>query len=148
MDRAPPPQARRPIAPLAVAATVVVAPPRRRGPVHPGALAVALVVAAVALVFNSPLQELLDLPNAGSWRFLGLWAEGGAIAAVLGMVYRNPGLAWFGAGAFFVVSLAMSPWVWAGHFASVFLMAAVAAWQLRLRALEPPRPRGWMAVPA
>jgi|SRR5688572_1240988 len=145
MDRAPPPKARSPIAPLA-AATVVASPPRKGGSVHPAALAVALVAAGAAIVLNSPLLDWLGLAPASAWHFVGFWAEAGAVAAVLGMAYRNPALAWAGAGTFFVMSLALSRWVWPGHLVSIALLGAVAAWHLRLRTLEPPRPGGWLPV--
>jgi hypothetical protein len=140
------------MAPLAVAATVLAPPPARRQPDASGiglaAWGVALVACAAAVALNSPLAEALDLPHQDAWAFLGFWAEGGSVLAVLGMAFRKPPVAWSGAGAFFAFSLALARSVWPGHLVSLALLAAVAAWNLRLRALEPPRPRGWTPLPS
>ena len=155
MARAPPPQARRTIAPLAVVATVAAPaaaaarrPPAAYAGVNVGAWAVALSACLAAIVLNSPLVGAVGMPHEEAWVFLGFWAEAGCVLAVLGMGFRQPALAWSGAGLFFGFSLVLAHLVWAGHFVSLVLMVAVAAWHMRLRALQPPRqaPGVWMPV--
>lgn len=132
MDRARPSQARRPMVPLAVAATVVQAAPSRRAEVPVGSVAVALAVLLAAFVINSPLPGQVGLDWA--WRFLGFWGELASLAALLGMLFRQPALAWSGAGVFFAVALMLLGEAWAGHLAALTLVGAVAAWQLRRQA--------------
>jgi hypothetical protein len=123
--------------PLAAVATVVqalpaqpaAAAPRREVPA--GSIAIALVVMAGALVVNSPLMDLAHVEHRWAWGFLGFWAELGGLAVVLGMLFRQPVLAWVGAALFFFVALALSGPVWIGHPFALALVGAVAAWQMR-----------------
>lgn len=135
MDRARPPQARRPMVPLAAVATVVQSlpaqPPAPRQGVPAGSIAIALAVMAGALAINSPIMDLADVENRWAWGFLGFWAELGGLAVLLGMLFRQPVLAWVGAAVFFFVALALSGPVWIGHPFALALIGAVAAWQMR-----------------
>lgn len=162
MDRASPSKARRPIAPLALAGTVLqppsysplppyppysavpplssLPPPAQPAPIPPvgppvrpplAAILIALGVMAAGVVVNSPLMGALGVEHRWTWGFLGFWAEVGGLAALLGMLFRQPTLAWVGAGAYFAIALAVSSVVWAGHIPALALIGAVAAWHLR-----------------
>lgn len=149
MDCKRPPQARRPMVPLAVAATVVQALPPRppaRPAVPIGSVAVALAVVAAAFVVNSPLMGQWGVEHRWAWGILGFWGEVGGILALLGMLFRQPAIAWIGASVFLVAALVLSGIVWAGHPLALALLAAVAAWQMRrqARADQEMRAQGWL----
>lgn len=136
--------------PLAVAATVVQALPPRppAGParVPIGSVAVALAVLAAGFVVNSPLMGQSGVDHRWAWGILGFWGEVGGILALLGMLFRQPAIAWIGAAVFLVAALALSGVVWAGHPAALALLGAVAAWQMRrqARADQELRAQGWL----
>ncbi|MHB1262183.1 MAG: hypothetical protein ACYC2H_10775 [Thermoplasmatota archaeon] len=147
MDRARLSQARRPMVPLAVAATVVQAAPSRRAEVPIVSIAIALAVLGVAFAINSPLLDQLGPDHEWAWRFLGFWGEVAGLAVLLGMLFRQPALAWVGAGSFFGVALMLSGQVWVGHLAALALIGAVVPWQLRRQARrDRANAQGWASA--